>query len=77
MATLTIELPDSLLQQVYARKISPHRLENAIVHFVEVYLEESEATSQATESTWSDPTEFARRVITNNRELFEELARLP
>ena len=77
MAALTIELPDSLLQQIYARNIPPHRLENAIAQFVELYLEESEATLQAIESAWTDPAEFARRVIANNRELFEELARLP
>ena len=70
MATLTIELPDALLQQIYARKIPPEQLENAIARFVELYLGESD-------STWADPAEFARRVIANNRELFEELARLP
>ena len=77
MATLTIELSDVLLQQVHERKISPQRLESAIVRFVELYLEEADSSSQKVNSTWSDPAEFARRVIANNRELFEELARLP
>jgi len=77
MTTLTIELPDALVQQAHARKISPQRLERVIIRFVELYLEEADAASQTARSTWSDPAEFARRVIANNRELFEELARLP
>ena len=76
MATLTIELPDALVQQVHDRKISSQRLESVIVRFVELYLEEADANSQKANLAWSDPAEFAHRVIANNRELFEELARL-
>jgi hypothetical protein len=77
MATLTIELSDAIMQQAQERKISPQRLESLIVQFVELYLEETVPGSRNTHSTWSDPTEFAKRIIANNRELFEELAHLP
>jgi len=77
MATLTIEVPDELLQQAQDRQISPQRLQSAITRFVELYLEDAKTSSQPAASPWSDPAEFARRVIANNRELFDRLARLP
>ena len=77
MTTLTIELPEPLAQQVQAHGISPQRLEEAIIHFVQFYLEESQnAQPSSTRTDWADGSQFARRVIANNRELFEELARL-
>jgi hypothetical protein len=77
MTTLTIELPDALAQQVQARKISPQRLERVLIRFMELYLEEADVVLETANPTWSDPAEFAHRVIANNRELFEELARIP
>jgi hypothetical protein len=77
MTTLTIELPDALVQQISAKKVSQQRLESAIIEFVELYLKESDKAAQSGELAWSDPHEFAHRVIANNRELFEKLARLP
>lgn len=83
MTTLTIELPDELAQQVQRRGISQQRLEQALVYLVQELLREwdQQLTTPDTETTspqptWSDGEAFARRVIANNRELFEELARL-
>lgn len=77
MTTLTIELPEPLVQQAQAHGISPQRLEEAIIHFVRIYLEESqEVQPSAAGTVLIDGSKFARQVIANNRELFEELARL-
>jgi hypothetical protein len=76
MTTLTIELPDTIAQHIRDRKIPPERLEHVILHFVEAYLQENES-SGFQNATWSDSKDFARRVISNNRALFEELARIP
>jgi hypothetical protein len=76
MTTLTIELPETIAQNIRDRKIPPEQLEHVILHFVEVYLQENEA-SDSQSVTWSDSKDFARRVISKNRALFEELARIP
>ena len=83
MATLTIELPDELAQQVQRRGISQQRLEQALIYLVQELLREwdqqlttPDAETTSPQPTWSDGEAFARRVIANNRELFEELARL-
>ena len=76
MTTLTIELPDTISQHIRERNISPERLEHLILHFVEVYFQEHES-SNSQSPTWSDSKDFARRVISKNRALFEELARMP
>ncbi len=76
MTTLTIELPDTIAQHIRERKIPPERLEHVILHFVEAYLQENESSGFQS-AAWSDSKDFARRVIANNRALFEELARIP
>jgi hypothetical protein len=82
MATLTIELPDELIQQVHQRGISQQRLENVVNRMVQEFLRELDKSlpdnkaSAATEPVWTDGETFARRMIANNRELFEELAQL-
>jgi hypothetical protein len=77
MTTLTIELPEPLAQQVQAHGISPQRLEEAIIHFVQIYLEESQEAQLSSAGTGlTDGSKFARQVIANNRELFEELAKV-
>jgi hypothetical protein len=83
MATLTIELPDELAQQIQGHGISQAWLEKVVAHFVQALLQEWEEESLAspseapsTHSTQSDGAAFARQIVTNNRELFEELAQL-
>ena len=77
MTTLTIELPDRISQQIRDRRISPERLEDIIVSMVDAYLQESAPESESSEARWTDSKEFAKRIISKNRALFEELAHLP
>ncbi|HAI70094.1 MAG TPA: hypothetical protein DCM38_11755 [Gammaproteobacteria bacterium] len=83
MSTLTIELPEILHQQIQICGISRQSLEEMFIRIVQAYLDEYKATSvnekvlpTSTASIALDGDTFARQVIANNRELFEELARL-
>ena len=82
MATLTIELPDELAQQIQGLGIPQERLETVVARVVQEFLREWDETAASpsgmveSQPTWSDATAFARRVIANNRDLFDELARL-
>ncbi|MBE7468505.1 MAG: hypothetical protein HS114_05150 [Anaerolineales bacterium] len=79
MATLTIEVPEDLAQQIEQRGFSSQRLEQMFVNFVQIYLQEfdrQEAQPTVNSSGLLDGATFARQVIGKNRELFEELARL-
>ena len=77
MSRLTIELPEAVGLEIQRRGLLTRQLEKAVVGFVEVYLREAKPTYTTSRvHKWSDGGEFARRVIANNRELFEELARL-
>jgi hypothetical protein len=83
MPTLTIELPDELAQQIQGRGISQAWLEKVVAHFVLALLQEWEEESLASPSeappthpTRNDGAAFARQIVANNRELFEELAQL-
>jgi hypothetical protein len=77
MSTLTIELPETVGLEIQRRGIPVQQLQKAITSFVEIYVREAKpAWTTSPVSGWSDGAEFARRVIANNRELFEELARL-
>lgn len=77
MSTLTIELPETLSQEIQQRGIPAAQLEQAVVHFLEAYLQEVDDMRAASshQPEWSDGAAFARRVIAHNRALFEELAR--
>ncbi|MFN8459588.1 MAG: hypothetical protein U0401_33905 [Anaerolineae bacterium] len=83
MATLTIEVPEDLAQQMQQRGFSSQRLEQMFIDFVHVYLREfdvvpteKETQSKGASSGQLDGVTFARQMIAQNRELFEELARL-
>lgn len=81
MATLTIELPDELAQRLQGRGISQERLEKVVTHFAQEFLRQweeefSTGSTETSPSPWSDGAAFARRIIANNRDLFDELARL-
>jgi hypothetical protein len=77
MATLTIELPEILAHQIQTYGISRQGLEQMFVRLVQTYLHEYKlANDNPTASVALDGETFARQVISNNRELFEELSRL-
>jgi hypothetical protein len=76
MTVLTVELPEMLAQQIQKRGISSQRLERMFIQFVQAYLHEHEAGSASATPTLFEGEAFARQIIANNRELFEELAHL-
>jgi len=83
MSTLNLELPEILFQQIQTHKISLQSLEKMFTRMVQEYINEYKTTvisdKKSLTSTTSialDGETFARQVIANNRQLFEELARL-
>ncbi len=75
MTTLVLEFPDRLAEQIQTQGIPPEQLKSAIVHFVELYLREY-SSGHPPNYKWTSGTEFANRIIANNRDLFKELADL-
>ena len=77
MTSVTVELPETLSQAIQQRRIPRQRLEGAVISFLEFFVHEldQEATAPSAQPL-SDGADFARRVIGNNRELFEALARV-
>ena len=71
--TFTIELPDSLVEQFRERQISEEELRAVAVAALEIWLADRHATSDGRLSESAVP--FAQRLIAENRELFEALAR--
>lgn len=77
MDRMIIELPQSLSEAIQQRHISRQRLEGAVISFLDVYLRELDRQPVSeTDQLAGDGAAFARRVIANNRELFETLAKL-
>jgi len=75
MTTMTIEFPEVLAHHIEDHGISQEQLQVAILQFVRLYVGEQEK-QPAKEHSRLSGAEFAKRIIDNNRELFEELARL-
>lgn len=77
MTSVTVELPETLSQAIQQRRIPRQRLEGAVISFLEFFVSElDQETTALSAQPWSDGSDFARRVIGNNRELFETLAKL-
>ena len=70
--TLTIELPDTLTQQFRKQQIPEKEIKSVVLAVLEVWIaqQDSKSGSRFTES--AEP--FVRRLIAENRELFETLA---
>lgn len=75
MTTLTIEIPEDLVQEAYARNISSQQLEHVVIHLTKAYIREYAEAVKAGGTPWTNSEEFAQRVISNNWELFDELSR--
>jgi hypothetical protein len=73
MFTLTVEFPATLARQLDEQGISADQLKAPILEFVRLYVREHE-NNPPQSHTWTDGAEFAQRIITQNRQLFEELA---
>ena len=72
--TLTIELPESLIQQFNSRKIPENEIKAFTIAALEIWLAQPQSVSEGRFNGNAEP--FARRLIAQNRELFEALAQL-
>lgn len=75
MTTLTIEFPETVAKQVQEKGLSPQQSQSLIVRFVELCLAATNENTKA-HHQWTDGTDFAKQIIMNNRDLFEELSKL-
>jgi sulfur relay (sulfurtransferase) DsrC/TusE family protein len=74
MTTVTIELPEPVAQQIQSYGVPQEHLKKAILQFVRLYLGEYQSTTKPAQRVLVSGDEFANRIISNNRALFEELA---
>lgn len=71
--TLNIELPETLVNQFYARQISEHDIKKVVLATLEIWLTQKDAPSRSWFGESAAP--FVSRLIAQNRELFETLAK--
>ncbi len=80
--TLTIELPESVVQELEQRQISPPQVRAFVVQAVEAWLRLQNQTrsntphADRTSRFAVNATTFAETLVRENRELFEQLAKL-
>lgn len=70
--TLTVELPDSLIEQFRERQISEEEMKAVAIAALEIWLAQQYSTKGGRFSESAVP--FIRRLIAENRELFDALA---
>lgn len=71
--TLTIELPDSLIAQLNERQIPEAEMKAVAVAALEIWLAQQHSTNGGRFTESAVP--FVRRLIAENRELFDALAK--
>ena len=71
--TLNIELPETLVNQFYVRQISENDIKKVILATLEIWLTQKESPSRSRFSESAAP--FVSRLIAQNREVFETLAK--
>ena len=71
--TVTIELPDTLTEQLRARAIPEKEMEKVVLTVLESWLAQPRTIADGRPAR--NATAFANRFIDQNRELFEALAR--
>jgi len=72
--TLTIELPDNLIEQFHDRQIPDEELKAVGIAALEIWLAAQQQHSTNGGRFAESAVPFARRLISENRELFEALA---
>jgi hypothetical protein len=70
---LTVELPDSLIEQLRARQISSAKIDAVATAALEIWLAQEHSRSNGRFSESAVP--FVRRLIAENHELFDALAK--
>ncbi|MGH9801306.1 MAG: hypothetical protein ACRD82_13145 [Blastocatellia bacterium] len=71
--TLTIDLPDRLTEQLNARAISEKEVNSVLIAALEIWLTEP-AESKTAGRFGESAVPFVKRLVGQNRELFEALA---
>jgi hypothetical protein len=72
LMTLNIELPETLVTQFYARQISENDIKKVVLATLEIWLGQNDSPNRSRFSESAVP--FVRKLIAQNRELFETLA---
>ena len=72
--TLTIELPDRLIEQFHDRQIPDEELEAVAIAALEIWLAQQHQRSTNGGRFNESAVPFIRQLVTENRELFEALA---
>lgn len=70
--TLNIKLPEALASEIHTRQISEKDIQRVVLATLEVWLEQKDPASHNRFNESAAP--FVRRLIGQNRELFETLA---
>jgi len=70
--TFTIDLPETLTHQFHERKIPETEIKAVVVAVLEIWLSQDALKNNGRFAESATP--FVRRLITQNRELFETLA---
>jgi hypothetical protein len=70
--TLSVELPDSLFEQFRERQIAEEQMKAVAIAALEIWLAQPHSPTGGRFSESALP--FVRRLIAENRELFESLA---
>ena len=71
--TLRIELPESLVEQLHERQIPEEKMKAVAIAALEVWIAQHQSTMGGRSPESAVP--FVRRLIAENRELFEALAK--
>jgi hypothetical protein len=71
--TLTIELPDSLVEQFRERQIPEEEMKAVAIAALEIWLAQQHSTNGGRFTESAGP--FVRRLIAENHDLFDALAR--
>ena len=71
--SLAIELPENLSEQIEARQIPDQKVKAVAIAALEIWLAQ-QPPLRPEEPFTSDAFAFTRKLIANNRELFEALA---
>lgn len=79
MTTVTVKIPDHLAAKLTAERVARQQLEAFLVGAVEAWLRRRQGSSEPSAS-WdgafeNSSADFVERLIEDNRELFEELAK--
>jgi hypothetical protein len=79
MTTLTLELPDALARQLKQKQIGEQEVKAVALAALEIWLAQAAQPTEAVRSSQGRFAEsavpFVRRLISQNRQLFEILAR--